>query len=220
MPPWDIRATARRKWIVFVAVSILAIIAGLLLLPPGTRPPKPSGTIVATYPNRFEITLYYTPRESGFTANNGFNVTPETRSGLEGRNFPRDFLLAVEKEGFGRMTNPHRNMNYIFHRGGRWGYGDKPVDKSQQPLLPKQSCAVSPAQKALGKESSLSVDVRGLPEEFSSIRWRPSDVGSAVGKWQVDLYWGEDDPRGPDKEMALPKTAPLVEGNATVTVWK
>ncbi len=51
-------------------------------------------------------TLYYTPKESGFTFERGFDATPVTKRGLRGRKYPRDFLRSVKKEGFGRIVTP------------------------------------------------------------------------------------------------------------------
>ena len=51
-------------------------------------------------------TLYYTPKESGFTFERGFDATPVTKPGLHGRKYPRDFLRSVKKEGFGRIAAP------------------------------------------------------------------------------------------------------------------
>ncbi len=31
------------------------------------------------------------------------------------------------------------------------------------------------------------------------------DTGSGLQRWQVDLYWGEDEPRGPGDLMARPR---------------
>ena len=36
-------------------------------------------------------TLYYTPKESGFTAARGFDARMETRRGLKGRKYPRRY---------------------------------------------------------------------------------------------------------------------------------
>src|SRR2546423_5545649 len=49
-------------------------------------------------------TLYYTPMESGFTAERGFDATPVSKSGLRGLTYSRDFLRSVKKEGVGRLT--------------------------------------------------------------------------------------------------------------------
>ena len=58
-------------------------------------------------------TLYYTPKESGFTFERGFDATPVTKPGLHGRKYPRDFLRSVKKEGFGRITTPVNGRYYI-----------------------------------------------------------------------------------------------------------
>src|SRR6266496_1256217 len=63
-------------------------------------------------------TLYYTPKESGFTFERGFDATPITKPGLHGRKYPRDFLRSVKKEGFGRITIPISGRNYIRSNGG------------------------------------------------------------------------------------------------------
>jgi hypothetical protein len=63
-------------------------------------------------------TLYYTPKESGFTFERGFDATPVTKPGLHGRKYPRDFLRSVKKEGFGRIVTPVNGRNYIRYNGG------------------------------------------------------------------------------------------------------
>src|SRR2546427_9631061 len=63
-------------------------------------------------------TLYYTPKESGFTFARGFDATPVTKPGLHGRTYPRDFLRSVKKEGFGRIVTPVNGRQYIRYNGG------------------------------------------------------------------------------------------------------
>jgi hypothetical protein len=63
-------------------------------------------------------TLYYTPKESGFTFERGFDATSVTKPGLHGRKYPRDFLRSVKKEGFGRITTPVDGRYYIRYNGG------------------------------------------------------------------------------------------------------
>src|SRR6266849_3981845 len=62
-------------------------------------------------------TLYYTPKESGFTFERGFDATPVTKPALQGRRYPRDFLRSVKKEGFGRITTPVNGRYYIRYNG-------------------------------------------------------------------------------------------------------
>src|SRR5437016_11900523 len=45
-------------------------------------------------------TLYYTPKESGFTFERGFVETPVTKPVLHARKYPRHFLRSVSSEGF------------------------------------------------------------------------------------------------------------------------
>src|SRR3982751_3358810 len=68
-------------------------------------------------------TLYYTPKESGFTFERGFDATPITKPGLHGRKYPRDFLRSVKKEGFGRITTPVNGRDYItYNDGGSYAF--------------------------------------------------------------------------------------------------
>src|SRR5262245_8527988 len=59
--------------------------------------------VAATYDGVFHGTVYYTVLESAFMDGSGFDLTPITKAGLQERKFARDFLRAVEVEGFGRM---------------------------------------------------------------------------------------------------------------------
>ena len=73
-------------------------------------------------------TLYYTPKESGFTFQRGFDATPVTKPGLHGRTYPRDFLRSVKKEGFGRINTPVNGRNYIrYSGGGSFGFASHPT---------------------------------------------------------------------------------------------
>jgi len=67
-------------------------------------------------------TLYYTPMESGFTFERGFNATPVTRPGLRGRKYPRDFLVSVRKEGFGGLRELFAAYDHC-DRSGIRAYG-------------------------------------------------------------------------------------------------
>src|SRR5712691_5214501 len=40
---------------------------------------------------------------------------------------------------------------------------------------------------------------------FGSTRWKIVDTGGGLRKWQVDLYYGEDEPLGPGRFMARPR---------------
>lgn len=151
-------------------------------------------------------TLYYTPIESGFTAARGFDVRMESRRGLKDRKYPRDFLLAVRKEGIGRITQPVAGYHYIRYDGGnRFRFAKHPVGRSPAPLVPRYSAAARRGQKGLGYGVELVTTDRFVQEVFRSNHWKVVDTGGGLRRWQVDLYWGEDEPLGPGRFMARPR---------------
>jgi hypothetical protein len=44
-----------------------------------------------------------------------------------------------------------------------------------------------------------------VKEVFGSTRWKIVDTGGGLRRWQVDLYYGEDEPLGPDRFMGRPR---------------
>jgi hypothetical protein len=54
----------------------------------------------------FFCTIYYTPLETGFCAERGFDLTPTVMKGSGGRKFAADFVRSVIMEGFGRLAEP------------------------------------------------------------------------------------------------------------------
>jgi hypothetical protein len=151
-------------------------------------------------------TLYYTPKESGFTAARGFDAQMETRPGLKGRKYPRDFLLAVKKEGIGQIKQAIDGYNYIRYKGGRsYNFGKQPVGRGGDPLVSRLSAATRGGQKGLGFGRELVIANHEVQKVFRSNRWRIVDTGGGLHRWQVDLYWGEDEPRGPGNLMARPR---------------
>ena len=85
-------------------------------------------------------TLYYTPLESGFTSDRGFDATPVSKPGLHGRTYPRDFLRSVKKEGIGRIRTPVNGHNYIRYNGGSYGFSSAPTGGGGV-LVPRLSAA-------------------------------------------------------------------------------
>ena len=203
-----------RRVLIYVAIALVLLlsIAGWALwrrvpAPKNVRREieRPKETILATYENTFRCTLYYSPREAGFTQEGGFDLTPETKPGLEERVFPKDFLRAVELEGFGRLKAPIGDKAYIRHGSGKWGFANQPVDAHDRPLIPKQTCAIARPHNLVAPNAMLSIRCRGVPVEFDRLRWRVSDSGSGLEPRQLDLYWGEDDPLGPGRKLSKPK---------------
>src|SRR4029077_18476325 len=74
----------------------------------------PQGTLYRV----FYCTIYYTPRETGFTADRGFDDTPASVPGLGGRKYRLSFLQAVKREGFGRLAEPVNGARHLPHMGG------------------------------------------------------------------------------------------------------
>jgi len=149
-------------------------------------------------------TLYYTPKESGFTFDRGFDATRITKPGLHGHTYPRDFLHAVMKEGFGRITSPVNGRNYIHYLRGSYSFGGAPSGGGGT-LVPRYSAATrlsGPLRRGLVVEIPAS-DVQKV---FGSMRWRIVDTGGGLRRWQIDCYYGEDEPLGPGRMMARPRS--------------
>jgi hypothetical protein len=149
-------------------------------------------------------TLYYTPMESGFTSARGFDATPATKPGLRGRTYPRDFLRAVRKEGFGRIVMPVNGRHYIrYNRGNSYSFSGPPSGGGGQ-LIPRFSAAAKP-QSGLRRGAMLETPATEVQRLFGSTHWKIMDTGGGLRRWQIDCYYGEDEPLGPGKFMARPR---------------
>lgn len=159
------------------------------------------------YPAIFFCTIYYTPRQSGFTAERGFDTAEVSAPGLAGRKFPRDFLEAVKKEGFGRITEPIHGCNYIRWTGdSRFTFAKAPVGRGGELLVPRHSCAISSRNKFLHQHGRLTIKSETVENEVGNEEWQVCDTGPGVHPLQIDLYWGEDEPRGAvGRQRARPK---------------
>lgn len=150
-------------------------------------------------------TLYYTPMESGFTFERGFDATPVTRPGLHGHSYPRDFLRSVRKEGFGRIITPVNGRNYIRYNGGNsFAFASGPTGGGGS-LMAHFSAATKPGQSGLRHGVIIETPSSTVREIFGSTRWKIADTGGGLRRWQIDLYYGEDEPFGPGRFMARPR---------------
>ena len=150
-------------------------------------------------------TLYYTPMESGFTSERGFDATLVTRPGLHGRRYPRDFLRSVKKEGFGRLREPVNGHYYIRYNGGdSFAFGSKPSGGGGT-LVARFSAAARPGQRGLRHGAVVETSSSTVQQVFGSTRWKIVDTGGGLRRWQVDCYYGEDEPLGPGRFMARPR---------------
>ena len=163
------------------------------------------------YPGIFFCTVYYTPKESGFTEEKGFDATPTTAPGLKGNMYPRDFLAAVKKEGFGRMVTPVDGLNYMRWAGdGSYAYAKVPLGRRGEVLEPRRSAAISGRNRFLDQHDTIKIKSPLVEAEFGTDEWFICDTGGGVHPLQIDLYWGEDEPRGAvGRQRARPAGTPF-----------
>lgn len=153
-------------------------------------------------------TVYYTPLEEGFTAARGFDMTKETRRGLGGRHYSKDFLRAVVVEGFGRLAKPYNGNRYIKY-DGRWGYSNRILGNRNNTLVDRKSAAVYRRNPALPKNTTLTILDPDVFDALGSLEWETADTGGGLTMWQIDLYWGEDYPLGPGMDRFRPAGCPF-----------
>src|SRR6266567_4285203 len=150
-------------------------------------------------------TLYYTPKESGFTFERGFDATPVTKPGLRGRTYPRDFLRSVKKEGVGQISTPMNGKHYISYTGsGSYTFASHPTGGGGI-LVARYSAAIKSAQGALCHGAIVETSSPELQKIFGSSRWKIMDTGGGLRRWQIDCYFGEDEPLGPGKLQGRPR---------------
>src|SRR5437763_4671429 len=117
-------------------------------------------------------TLYYTPKESGFTFARGFDATPVTKPGLHGRTYPRDFLRSVKKEGFGRTVTPVNGRQYIrYNGGGSFGFASHPTGGGGV-LVDRYSAAAKLGQSGLHRGAVIETESPTVQKVFGSNRWK------------------------------------------------
>ena len=172
-----------------------------------------------TYPGIFFCTIYYTPKQSGFTVERGFDATPVSAPGLGGRKYPRSFLQAVKKEGFGRIDTPVNGRSYLRYDAGRFLFARAPLGSRGNILIPRRSCAISLRNKYLRQGMKLLIHSDTVRECTESAEWEVADVGGGVHPLQIDLYWGEDEPRGSlGRQVARPRGTWMEYSFETVVV--
>src|SRR5437660_8339757 len=120
-------------------------------------------------------TLYYTPKESGFTFERGFDATLITKPGLHGRTFPRDFLRSVKKEGFGRIVTPVNGRHYIRYNGGNsFAFASHPTGGGGV-LVDRYSAAIRSSQGSLRHGAIVETSSPEVQKVFGSTRGKIMD---------------------------------------------
>ena len=163
-------------------------------------------------------TLYYTPKESGFTFERGFDATRVSKPGLRGRAYPRDFLRSVMKEGYGRITTPVNGRNYICYNRGSYGFSSAPSGGGG--TLVARFSAAARTQGGLRRGLVLETPAPEVERVFGSARWKIVDTGGGLRRWQLDCYYGEDEPLGPGRLMARPRGTTFEYAYSTARVSK
>lgn len=166
----------------------------------------------------FFCTVYYTPRESGFTAERGFNATPDTLRALRSHSFGTDFLKATYVEGFGRMAEPINGRPYLSYDGK---FHTRILGNRNNTLQDRQSIAVHRYNPLMDKNSRVWILDPELYNQFGAVRYEVADTGGGLFKSQIDLYWGEDDPLGPGIDVWRPASCDVaVRWIVPVLIWK
>lgn len=167
----------------------------------------------------FFCTIYYTPRESGFTKERGFNMTPTKPRGLS-RSFSSDFVKATSVEGFGRMAENSGSSPYLKY-DGTWGYRSRILGNRNNTLQDRESIAVHRRNPLFSPGVRVWILDPALYNTFGAMRYQTADTGGGLYRSQIDVYWGEDDPLGPGIDIWRPATCDVaVRWVVPVLIWK
>jgi 3D (Asp-Asp-Asp) domain-containing protein len=150
-------------------------------------------------PHYFFCTVYYTPLETGFTAARGFNMKPKRMRGSGGRRFGADFIRATVMEGFARLAEPVEGRPYLAYNGK---FHTKILGNRGNELVPRLSIAVNKKNPLVPSGRKVWVLDPEIYNQFGAALYRVDDTGGGLFRNQIDLYWGEDDPRGPGSGVA------------------
>jgi len=138
---------------------------------------------------------------------------------LHGRKYPRDFLRSVKKEGFGRIATPVNGRRYIrYVDGNSYAYAARPSGGAE--LVPRFSAAIKSNQGSLRRGTVVETASPTVKEVFRSTRWKIVDTGGGLRRWQIDLYYGEDEPLGPGRSMARPRGTAFEYAYAIARIMK
>ena len=166
----------------------------------------------------FFCTVYYTPQESGFTKERGFDVSPDSLRALPSKKYPADFVKATYVEGFGRLAEPVNGRPYLSYDGK---FHTRILGNRNNTLLDRESIAVHRRNPLFGKTTRAWILDPELYNQFGAVRFQVGDTGGGLFRSQIDLYWGEDDPLGPGADIWRPASCDVaVRWIVPVLVWK
>ena len=166
----------------------------------------------------FFCTVYYTPRESGFTKERGFNVSPDSLRALPSQKFGADFVRATYVEGFGRLAEPVNGRPYLSYDGK---FHTRILGNRNNTLQDRESIAVHRRNPLFTKTTRAWILDPEFYNQFGAIRFQVGDTGGGLFRSQIDLYWGEDDPLGPGADIWRPASCDVaVRWVVPVLVWR
>lgn len=166
----------------------------------------------------FFCTVYYTPREGGFTEERGFNTTPGSLRALPGRKYPIDFVKATYTEGFGRLAESVGSRPYLSYDGH---FHSRILGNRNNTLIDRESIAVHRGNPLFGKTTRTWILDHELYNQFGAVQFQVGDTGGGLYRSQIDLYWGEDDPLGPGADIWRPASCDVaVRWIVAVLVWR
>jgi hypothetical protein len=166
----------------------------------------------------FFCTVYYTPREAGFTKERGFDVRPDSLRALRSKKYAADFVKATYVEGFGRLAEPVNGRPYLSYDGK---FHTRILGNRNNTLLDRESIAVHRGNPLFSKTTRTWILDPELYNQFGATRFQVGDTGGGLYRSQIDLYWGEDDPLGPGADIWRPASCDVaVRWIVPVLVWK
>ncbi|HEV2046695.1 MAG TPA: hypothetical protein VGQ95_08865, partial [Chthoniobacterales bacterium] len=95
--------------------------------------------------------------------------------------------------------------NYIHYSGGNsFGFASTPAGGGGT-LVARFSAAAKLGQSGLYRGVVFETPAPTVRQVFGSTRWKIVDTGGGLRRWQIDLYYGDDEPLGPGRFMARPR---------------
>lgn len=202
-----------------LAVLLFALFSllGLSQITPNQSNPK----LPAKFEKAFDLTIYYTPKESGFPA--GELRTIELFEGSQSvgtTQVNNAFRLQSNMEGTGEMVSAVNQKRIIVPKTisatppQYWLYS-VPVGNAANPLTPKASSAAD--QSMIRRGMHVRVASGTVSQAFGNDLFRVDDVGGAIKGYKLDLYWDIDNPSANDPNLLAGTTW---TGESGVTVYR
>jgi 3D (Asp-Asp-Asp) domain-containing protein len=119
--------------------------------------------------------------------------------GSGGRKFAADFVRSVIMEGFGRLAEPVGDKPYLAYNGR---FHSRILGNRNNELVPRYSIAVNTKNPLMPSGRKVWVLDPELYNQFGAALHEVHDTGGGLFRNQIDLYWGEDNPRGPGSGIA------------------